>query len=116
MDKNTHVLWWARNKAKKGWYAIQGWQKNKIRPDFVVAKKTEDNKLEFVYIIESKGEQLVGNADTAYKESVLATMTSLNGSIPVVQPQGATYKLNDRFEFELIPQGEEERRIRTKLG
>ena len=116
MDKNTHVLWWARNKAKKGWYAIQGWQKNKIRPDFIVAKKTGDDKLEFVYIIESKGEQLVGNADSVYKDSVLATMTSLNGSIGTIQPQSATYKLNDRFEFELIPQGEEERRIRTKLG
>ena len=116
VDNNTHVLWWARNKAKRGWYAIQGWQKGKIRPDFIVAKKTEDNKLEFVYIIESKGEQLVGNANSVYKDEVLTAMTSLNGSIETVQPQSATYQLNDRFEFELVPQGEEERRIRTKLG
>lgn len=115
LDGNKKVLWWTRNKAGKGWYAIQGWHKGKIRPDFVVAKKTEDGQLEFVYIIESKGEQLMGNIDTEYKKSVLSIMSSLRGKVETVQPQVASYKLNDQFEFELIPQGEEERRIRTKL-
>lgn len=116
LDTNKHVLWWARNKAKKGWYAIQGWQRDKIRPDFVVARKTDEGKLEFVYVIESKGEQLTGNADTVYKDAVLTAMSNLEGGIRVYQPQQAAYKLNDRFEFELVPQGEEERMIRTKLG
>jgi type III restriction enzyme len=116
LDTNKHVLWWARNKAKKGWYAIQGWQRDKIRPDFVVARKTDDGKLEFVYVIESKGEQLTGNADTIYKDAVLTVMSNLDGGIKVYQPQQAAYKLNDRFEFELVPQGDEERMIRTKLG
>lgn len=115
LDSNKNVLWWARNKASKGWYAIQGWHKGKIRPDFVVAKKTEDGNLEFVYIIESKGDQLMGSTDTIYKDSVLTMMTGMRGKVATKQAQVTSYKLNDQFEFELVPQDSVERRIRTKL-
>lgn len=116
LDNNKNVLWWTRNKTGRGWYAIQAWQKGKIKPDFVVAKKTEGGELEYVYIVESKGEQLMGNLDTVYKESVLDLMTSLRGQVATSQNQMTSFHLNDQFEFELVPQGEEERRLRTRLG
>jgi type III restriction enzyme len=75
LDKQEQILWWFRNKASKGWYAIQGWQEYKIRPDFVAAKKADNGKLELVYVIESKGEHLIGNADSEYKKAVLDFMT-----------------------------------------
>jgi len=75
LDKQEKILWWFRNKVNRKWYSIQGWQQNKIRPDFVAAKKTADNRLELVYIIESKGEHLLGNIDTTYKKKVLDVMT-----------------------------------------
>ncbi len=116
IEESPNVIWWARNKTQKGWYAIQGWQRNKIRPDFVIARKNDKDELEFVYVIESKGEQLVGSADSQYKDAVLNRMTAMKGSVEQVKVRATTVKFNNQFEFELIPQGEEERRIRTKIG
>src|SRR3989344_921867 len=70
IEDSPNVIWWARNKAEKSWYAIQGWQKNKIRPDFVIASKNKEGAIEFLYVVESKGEQLMGNPDTQYKIDV----------------------------------------------
>jgi type III restriction enzyme len=116
IEQSPNVIWWARNKTQKGWYSIQGWQRNKIRPDFVIARKNEKDELEFVYVIESKGEQLAGNDDTQYKDAVLNRMTAMKGSIEQIKVRATTVKFNDQFEFELVPQGDEERRIRTKTG
>ena len=116
IEQSPNVIWWARNKTQKGWYSIQGWQKNKIRPDFVIARKNDKDQLEFVYVVESKGEQLAGSADTQYKEAVLNRMTGMKGDIETLKVRATTVKFNENFEFELVPQGEEERKIRTKIG
>ena len=115
IEQSHNVIWWTRNKVGHGWYAIQGWQRGKIRPDFIIARKNESNELEFVYVVESKGEQLMGNADTEYKEAVFNRINGMKGKIAQVRTRLTTMKLNDRFDFELIPQGEEERRLRAKL-
>jgi len=115
IDHSTNVLWWARNKAAKGWYSVQGWQRNKIRPDFVIARKADDGKLEFVYVVESKGEQLMGNPDTQYKSAMFDRMNAMKGEVQRSSVKTTTVKLNDRFDFELIPAGEEEVRLRTRL-
>jgi tRNA pseudouridine(55) synthase len=83
---------------------------------YEIARKNEKDELEFVYVIESKGEQLAGNEDTEYKDAVLNRMTAMKGSIEQVKVKTTTVKLNENFEFELVPQGDEERRIRTKIG
>jgi hypothetical protein len=116
IEESPNVIWWVRNKPVSGWYAVQGWQRNKIRPDFVVARKNNKDELEFVYVVESKGEQLVGNADTEYKSKVFERMNDMRGKIERLQFKTTTIKLNDKFEFELVPQNEEELRIRTKLN
>lgn len=115
IEDSPNVLWWARNKAEKGWYAIQGWQRNKVRPDFVIAHKGSENDLELVYVVESKGEQLTGNPDTEYKAGVFEKMNKTK-DIEQVKVRTMTVKLNDRFEFELIPQGQEELRLRGMLN
>lgn len=116
IEDSPNVIWWARNKAEKSWYAIQGWQKNKIRPDFIIASKNKEGDLEFLYVVESKGEQLTGNPDTQYKMDVFDKINEMQGDVEKVKMRMTTMKLNDRFEFELVPQGEEERRIREKLN
>ena len=115
IDRSNNVIWWARNKTTKGWYAVQGWQRNKIRPDFVIARKNDSGELEFVYVVESKGEQLMGSADTQYKEAVFERMNKMKGKVQQVRFKTATVKMNDQFDFELIPQGEEQKRLRAKL-
>jgi type III restriction enzyme len=68
LDKQEKIIWWFRNKVNRQWYSIQGWQENKIRPDFVAAKKNDNGKLELVYVLESKGAHLIGTPDTCYKQ------------------------------------------------
>ena len=116
IEQSDNVLWWVRNKVGHGWYAIQGWQRGKVRPDFIIARKNDaSDALEFVYIVESKGEQLMGNLDTQYKAAVFERM---QGARVRAAPAGGgtvVMRINDRFQFELLPQGEEERRLRAKL-
>jgi type III restriction enzyme len=116
IEESPNVIWWARNKVMRDWYAIQGWQKGKIRPDFIVARKDAKGELELVYVLESKGEQLTGNKDTEYKNKVFERMNDMNGKIEQLKFRTTTVKLNNKFEFELVPQGQEEIQIRTKLN
>lgn len=119
LDKQEKILWWFRNKVNRKWYSIQGWQQNKIRPDFVAAKKTADNHLELVYIIESKGEHLLGNIDTTYKKKVLDIMTEQKQlkNVKAYQTQipFEEYVINDKVECYLIEQGKEEEKIKEIL-
>ncbi len=106
IDNKESVLWWVRNIAEsKKWYAIRGWRKGKILPDFIVAKKKESNSLELVYIIESKGEHLINNPDTQYKKGVFDKMNE--ESIEVINTKLIKFKLNKKFQFELVEQGNE---------
>lgn len=121
LDKQGKILWWFRNKAGKQWYSIQGWQKNKIRPDFVTAKKREDGKLELVYIIESKGEHLAGNIDTQYKKKVLDLMTEQHRKKEIKQygkqltffDADDKFKINENAAFYLIEENKEEESLRN---
>lgn len=112
IDRNANVIWWVRNMAnKRDWYAINGWHKGKIRPDFIVAKKGKNGSLELVYVIESKGEQLIGNRDTTYKNSVFMRMN--NEKVESLELNVVKFKLNKEFQFELVGQGEEDIKIGT---
>jgi len=114
IDSNQNVIWWVRNMAeRKEWYAINGWKRGRIRPDFVVAKRGKNNSLELVYIIESKGEQLMGNEDTMYKQNVFTKMNG--GNVEPINYNLIKFKLNKKFQFELVEQGEEELKINILL-
>ena len=112
IDKQSKVLWWVRNKAKPGWYAIQGWKKHKIRPDFIAAKKKDSEALEIVYILESKGEQLLGNRDTKYKKTVLDMMTQLYREGKIIIIKRKLFGLNQDVEAHLIEQNKEKMQIK----
>ena len=116
LDKQEKILWWFRNKVSGNWYSIQGWQKNKLRPDFVAAKKSVKGELELVYILESKGEHLFSNVDTLYKQKVLNVMTEQKKQKTIYRfkqmrlPFG---QVNDSVEFYLVEQGKEEEDLKT---
>ncbi len=106
IDNKDSVIWWVRNMVgSKRWYAIRGWKKSKIRPDFIVAKK-KNNSLELIYIIESKGEHLTGNPDTLYKKSVFDRMNL--EKIELINVNLLKFEMNDNFRFELVVQDEED--------
>ncbi|MDH4198855.1 MAG: DEAD/DEAH box helicase family protein [Spirochaetia bacterium] len=115
LDKQSKILWWFRNKTGKEWYSIQGWRENKIRPDFVAAKK-ENGKVELVYVLESKGEHLQGNADSIYKKQVFDLMTNQKKQKKTKtydQPALPFGNVSDSVEFYFIEEGNEESDIRS---
>jgi len=102
LDHQKKLLWWYRNISKAD-YRIQGWKPNKIYPDFIAASrrgaKTDYNKL---YVLETKGSHLEGNADTEYKRSILDLCNKL-----AVQKSWNELELNlddHDFEFKLVDQ------------
>jgi len=119
LEKQETILWWFRNRVSKGWYGIQGWKPNKIRPDFVVAKKKGDNEIEIVYLLESKGEHLLGNKDTTYKNEVFQKMTQVHqdGNMKTYQTEldFGDMVLNEAVEAYLVEGGKEEAEIRKLM-
>lgn len=113
LDKQEKILWWFRNKTNKNWYSIQGWQKYKLRPDFVAAKKNENGNLELVYILESKGEHLLGNKDTEYKGKVFNIMTQQKKEVYLGEQLDLPFgQLNDNVEFYIVEGGKEEENLK----
>ena len=70
LDEQRTVQWWHRVAVRQqGEYYLQGWKQGRIYPDFV-AMANEERLL----IFETKGEHLLGNPDTEYKQKVLKVL------------------------------------------
>lgn len=65
LDTLPNIKFWIRNREKKDPFYIQGWQKNKFYPDFVVLTNKGN-----ILALEWKGEDRVSNEDTKYKEEI----------------------------------------------
>jgi len=65
LDGKAAVKWWHKIAAQQG-YKLQGWQRNRVLPDFVVS--LDNGKL---LVLETKGMHLSGNPDTTYKQTLL---------------------------------------------
>lgn len=118
LENQTKLLWWFRNRVGKNWYSIQGWHENKIHPDFIAAKKKDDDSIELIYIIESKGEHLVGNTDSTYKKNVMDKITEQqkSGRIKSYQVQLDFGTINESIEAYLIEQNKEEEELRRLMN
>jgi len=70
-EQEKLLLFWYRNRSKRD-YAVQGWKRGRIFADFIFAAKADEAEAEFdrVFVVETKGLHLKGNADTDYKRSV----------------------------------------------
>jgi type III restriction enzyme len=79
LDDTAAIRWWHRNGATRNSYAIRGWRRGNVYPDFVFAALKGDSGQRIV-ALESKGDQLAGNMDTAYKTALLDTLSNAWGS------------------------------------
>lgn len=114
LDRQDKLIWWFRNKVSRNGYAIQGWREYKIRPDFIAARRKDNDEIDIVYVIESKGEQLSANPDTQYKKNVLNLMTEQNRKRAIYGDQIDLPfgKVNEKVEFYLVEQGKEGEEIK----
>lgn len=71
LDSEKALSWWHRNIARSH-YAIPGWRREKIYPDFIFAVHHGDDQR--LVVLEMKGQHLAGNDDTEYKKAVLHLM------------------------------------------
>lgn len=76
LDKQERLLWWYRNISRSD-YRLQGWRPNRIYPDFIAANNAGNDNYDKVFVLETKGDQLVGNLDTEYKREVLTLCNDL---------------------------------------
>jgi type III restriction enzyme len=96
MDGDSALKWWHRNVARSH-YAVQGWRREKIYPDFIFAVQHGEVGSKLV-VLEMKGQHLAGNTDTTYKQSVLRLMsdafdmesTPRVGELELVDEDGTT--------------------------
>jgi type III restriction enzyme len=79
-ERQSKMLWWHRNIVGKTGYYLQGWEKSKIYPDFIYTTKdpASDSKFDKVYVLETKGDHLIGSKDTSYKQSIFDLCNNLS--------------------------------------
>jgi type III restriction enzyme len=82
LDEQTNLLFWYRNLVHAGYY-IQGWQKNRIYPDFISTKRDPADPSSFnkVIVLETKGLHLK-NDDTKYKQTIFEICTQFGEQVP----------------------------------
>ena len=79
LDAESAIKWWHRNSTDRGSYALRGWRRGNVYPDFVFAALKGDAG-ERIVAMEAKGDQLAGNLDTEYKRQLLKTLTGKFGN------------------------------------
>lgn len=107
LDHHPEVLWWYRNLVGSECFAIQGYRRNRIYPDFVVQKGNR-KPAACVLVVESKGKQLKGNEDTNYKKSVAAYFGKVGHKVPW-QKLAKDFD-NETFRVQVLDEGEYEDR------
>ena len=74
LDGNDAIKWWHRLISRQDYY-LQGWQRNKIYPDFLVCLKDLGKGKRQFMVLETKGKHLKGNDDTEYKRKLFDLLT-----------------------------------------
>jgi len=106
IDRHPQVLWWYRNLVGRSHFAVQGYRRNLIYPDFILQKGDCQLELPFatVFVVESKGKQLKGNEDSKYKREVAAVFEDVGRE---VRWQELAQGFADRkFRFQVLDEGE----------
>ena len=93
IDSLSSIKWWFRNPESNttGFY-IQGWQKHKFYPDFIVRTNRS------YYIVEYKGKQLLSTDDTKYKTELgelLVKLAGNNYTFKLIHPDNTNDFINE---------------------
>jgi len=87
-------------------FAIQGFRKNQIYPDFVVQEGHERKPVARVLVLDSKGKHLKGSEDTKYKRQVAAYFEKAGKKV-TWQQLGEGFE-SHQFRFQILDEGDYE--------
>lgn len=111
LDGDQALRWWHRNVARTQ-YAVQGWRREKVYPDFIFAVQRDDGSTRLA-VLEMKGQHLAGNDDTEYKRAVLNVMTQ-NFTWDTALPAGTmelVHQGGETVECDLVLMNEWQRKL-----
>jgi type III restriction enzyme len=75
VDSATSVHWWHRIAVGTTSYGIQGWQRMRVYPDFLVSLDEGGNGARSLALLETKGQHLHRNEDTEYKHKLFELLS-----------------------------------------
>lgn len=105
LDRHADVLWWYRNLVGPQHFALQGYRRHRIYPDFVVQGGTLERPIHRVMVVESKGEHLEGNPNTTYKRNVAAVFDAVGRQV-TWQQLGEDFE-DHIFRFQILDERQE---------
>lgn len=108
LEDQEKMFFWYRNRSRND-YAVQGWRRQKIYPDFIFTTNGSDKtSFEKVFVVETKGLHLK-NEDTAYKQSIFDLCNKLSAEKSISE---LGYGFKDKsFKFNIIFEDEWKRRL-----
>jgi type III restriction enzyme len=105
LDRHSKVLWWYRNLVGRTEFAIQGYRRNPMYPDFIVQKGDDVSRpIPEVVVVESKGKQLKGNEETNYKRDMARIFQEVGRRV-TWQELGEGFR-DRKFRFQILDEGE----------
>lgn len=114
LEGQKRLFFWYRNRSRRD-YAIQGWQKHKIYPDFIFTSAASEEKDDYeqVYVVETKGLHLMGSSDTDYKRKVFSLCTREAKSRSRTE---LGLEMKDKvLRFEVLPEDEWQAKLNEML-
>lgn len=112
-DEQKKLLWWYRNMSRED-YGIQGWQRHRIYPDFIVSEAAPGTRdYTRILAVETKGAHLM-NEDTDYKKAVFAVCNELSEA-KSWDDKGKSFA-EKKVQFELVFDSEWRPRLNDILG
>jgi type III restriction enzyme len=106
LDHDPQVLWWYRNLVGSDNFAIQGFRRKRIYPDFVVQEGKATKPVARVLVLDSKGKHLKGNEDTNYKRQVAGYFEKAGKKV-TWQQLGEGFE-SHQFRFQILDEGDYE--------
>lgn len=116
VDRNAAVDWWYRNVARGDGYGLQGWKKNRMYPDFILARRRDPTQ-EWV-VLETKGGHLADNPDTTYKKQLVERLVQAYSDQRDMSAVGELeiWDGDEKFDCKLLMQTGWEAAISAALG
>jgi type III restriction enzyme len=113
LDAEKAVSWWHRIAVRQDWH-LQGWQRQRVYPDFLVClEQASEEEMRFL-VLETKGLHLKGNDDTEYKRRLFDLLTAHSASALSAGEIKLGLK-NNQLRFEMLLEGEWEQKTKAAL-